>query len=99
MAARRIDVAKGKTLALEVGKRLDRRCRGGDEERMELAIALALHERRDVIALMRLDVSEAAEIGEVEGAVAERLDGGVVVGGNDQLDVLADCLLEIVAQW
>src|ERR1039458_7921173 len=65
---------------------------------MELLIALALDQRRDAVLRVRFEIREAAEVSEVERAVAQRFDRGVIARGNNQLDRLAHRRLEIIFQ-
>jgi len=65
---------------------------------VELAVALALHQRNDFVPGVRLHIGKAAEIGEVERAVAERLDGRVVAGRDDELDRGSNRLFQLVSK-
>src|SRR3546814_5196885 len=65
---------------------------------MEALIDIALHERCDAVTRVRLHVGETTEIGDIERAVAERFDRGVVIGRNDQRYRRADLLCEIALQ-
>src|SRR6516165_1468399 len=98
MTARRDHVAEGKAFALEVAERVDRGIRLRDEKAMELLVDVALYQRHDAEFLMSLHVSDCAENGEVERAIAEALDGCIVILRNGQLDWNAQCLAEIGLQ-
>jgi hypothetical protein len=65
------------------------------EHAVELLVDVALDERHDAIGLARLDISDGARRGEVERAVAEPLDGSVVIFRNDELDRHAERLGQI----
>ena len=96
--ARRIDIAEGEALAFQILQRMDRCARLGDQKRVELLVLDALDERNDAVAGMRLKIGQAAEIGDVQGAVAQPLHRRIVVRRNDEFDGLAGHLFEIGAQ-
>src|SRR3546814_3440489 len=98
LAAGRVDVAEAEALAAQIGKRANGALLAHDEQRMEALIDIALHERCDAVTRVRLHVGETTEIGNIERAVAERFDRGVVIGRNDQRYRRADLLCEIALQ-
>ena len=65
---------------------------------MEFLVHASLHQREDAVPCVGLEVSQRAEISEVERPVAECFDGGVVVCGNDQIDRLGDGFRQVIAK-
>src|SRR5262245_38817118 len=65
---------------------------------MKLEVSGSLYQRYDSILTVRLHVSEAAQIGEVQRTVSQRFHRGVVVRGNHQIDLAPHLLGQVVAK-
>src|SRR5579864_1672876 len=86
MAAGGTDVSESKAPPFQVTQGMNTGIGRSDEVGVELHIAAALHQGHDAVPSMRLDVRKTAEISEVERTVPQGLNGGIVVGGDNQVD-------------
>src|SRR5215813_5019583 len=98
VAAGGIDVSENKILALQIGQRMDGGAGGGDEQRVEIEIARALHQGDHAILFASLHVRKPAQVSKVERAVPQSLHRRVVVGWDYQVDITAHLPRQIIPE-